>query len=65
MMFEKKSSGEIIPVAKPRRCQKCGNMLSQDEETICLFCSRKEDIEDRQANEDKQRWWKREQEEDW
>jgi hypothetical protein len=66
MLFEKKPDGTIIPVAKPRRCQKCGNMLSQDEEIICLFCERKEDpIEKKQGNDDKQRWWKREQEEDW
>lgn len=64
-MIEKKSDGTTTSVVKLRKCQKCGNLLSQDEETICLFCSRKDDIEDRQGNEDKQRWWKREQEEDW
>lgn len=64
-MIEKKASGEIIPVAKLRKCQKCGNPLSQDEETICLFCIRKPELERRQDDDDKQRWWKREQEEDW
>jgi uncharacterized membrane protein YvbJ len=48
------------PKVFPRKCEMCGRMLSDDEERICLYCAQKSTVEQKQANEDKQRWKDRE-----
>jgi hypothetical protein len=47
----------------PRKCNKCGATLSEDEEKLCVLCEDDmNSVEQKQATEDKKRHWKRDSE---
>jgi uncharacterized membrane protein YvbJ len=51
----------IIPVSKPRNCQKCGAILSEDEYKYCIFC-KKNVTKGEQQDIDS---WKKREEDNW
>jgi predicted nucleic acid-binding Zn ribbon protein len=48
-----------------RKCQKCGEALSADEETFCINCAETNENEQRESNDDKRRWKEREEKSLW